>query len=146
MTRTGAQSSRWVIERQRRLTTVTTTTDEATAELARRFSTGDERALAEMYARWSSLVYSLAMRSLGDATDAEDVTQKVFVAAWQGHQRYDPTRAALGAWLVGITRHTIADTHAARGRERTITEQVTAITHEEVAPAPEVDLADSSAH
>lgn len=127
---------------QRRYTAVTTMTDEATAELARRFVAGEERALAEMYSRWASLVYSLAVRSLGDATDAEDVTQKVFVAAWQGRHRYDPDRSALGAWLVGITRHTIADMHALRGKERTITAEVTAITREEVAPASDVDLAD----
>lgn len=127
---------------QRRYTAVTTTTDEAAVELARRFAAGDEKALAEMYSRWASLVYSLGVRSLGDATDAEDVTQKVFVAAWQGRHRYDPDRSALGAWLVGITRHTIADMHASRGRERTITAEVTAITREEVAPASDDDLAD----
>lgn len=120
---------------------VSTTFDDAT-ELARRFASGDERALAEIYGQWSSLVYSLAMRSLGDATDAEDATQKVFVAAWQGRERYDPARASLSAWLVGITRNTIADTHQARSRERSITEQVAAITGDDTAPAPEADLAD----
>jgi len=120
---------------------VTTALDDA-SELARRFSAGDERALAEIYGQWSSLVYSLAVRSLGDTTDAEDVTQKVFVAAWQGRGRYDPDRASLSAWLVGITRHTIADTHQARSRERSITVHVAAITGDDAAPAPEVDLAD----
>lgn len=122
-------------------TAVSTALDDAT-ELALRFAAGDERALAEIYGQWSSLVYSLAVRSLGDATDAEDVTQKVFVAAWQGRERFDPARASVSAWLVGITRHTIADTHQARSRERSITEQVAAITGDEMAPAPETDLAD----
>ncbi len=120
---------------------MSTALDDAT-ELARRFAAGDERALAEIYGQWSSLVYSLAVRSLGDATDAEDVTQKVFVAAWQGRERFDPARASFSAWLVGITRHAIADTHQARSRERSITEQVAAITGDETAPAPETDLAD----
>ncbi len=142
MTRTGAAGTRRWIEQQGRCTAVTTTTDDATEQLARRFSLGEERALAEMYSRWASLVYSLAVRSLGDTTDAEDVTQKVFVAAWQSRHRYDPARAALGAWLVGIARNTIADAHAARGRERSITEQMAALTHEEVAPASDGDIAD----
>ncbi|UTT62023.1 RNA polymerase sigma factor [Microcella humidisoli] len=111
-------------------------------DVALRFARGDERALAEIYGQWSSLVYSLALRSLGDAADAEDVTQKVFVAAWQGRERFDPERASLSAWLVGITRHTVADTHQARTRERSITEQVAAITGDDLAPAPEADLAD----
>ena len=118
-----------------------TVLDDAT-ELARRFVSGDERALAEIYAKWSSLVYSLAVRSLGDATEAEDVTQKVFVAAWQGRSRFDSSHAPISAWLVGITRHTIADTHQARSRERSITEQVVAITGGDTAPEPEFELAD----
>lgn len=120
---------------------MSTALDDAT-ELERRFISGDERALAEIYGQWSSLVYSLAVRSLGDTTDAEDVTQKVFVAAWQGRARFDPTRASVSAWLVGITRNTIADTHQARTRERSILENVTAITGDDTVAAPETDLAD----
>lgn len=122
-------------------TVVTVALDDAT-ELARRFVAGDERALAEIYEQWSSLVYSLAVRSLGDATDAEDVTQKVFVAAWQGRLGYDHSRASLSAWLVGITRHAIADMHAGRTRQRVIIQQVGSVSGHEVAPAPDTDLAD----
>lgn len=119
-----------------------TTAVEDASVLVERFQRGDERALAEIYAQWSSLVYSLAMRSLGDATDAEDATQRVFVAAWQGRERFDPERATISAWLVGITRNTVADAHRARARERSITEQVSAITGDDSVPAPEVELAD----
>lgn len=120
---------------------VTTAIDDAT-DIGRRLSAGDERALADAYREWSSLVYSLALRSLGDASDAEDVTQKVFVSAWQGREKYDPERAAVPAWLVGITRNTIADTHAARARERAIADQVSAVSLDDPYPAAEAGLAE----
>jgi len=100
--------------------------DAAMAALAAGFVAGDERCLERAYALWSPLVYTIALRSLADVTDAEDVTQKTFVAAWQGRAGYDPRRSRLPAWLVGIARHTIADTHAYRARLRRLDEQLAA--------------------
>jgi RNA polymerase sigma-70 factor (ECF subfamily) len=85
-------------------------------KLAERFASGDEEALRTAYANWTPQVYTLAARSLGNRLDAEDVTQQVFIAAWNSRERYDPTRAPLQSWLVGITRHRIADAHEARAK------------------------------
>lgn len=95
--------------------------------LALLFAQGDEKALEAAYRRWSPLVYTLAVRSLGDTSDAEDVTQKTFVAAWIGRSTFDPTRARLSAWLVGITKNKIADTHEARARIRRLHDQLAAV-------------------
>lgn len=88
----------------------------ACEDLAAGFVAGDERSLTAVYHRWGPLVFTLARRSLGDAREAEDVRQSVFLAAWRGRAGYAPERGPLGAWLVGITRRKIADALAARTR------------------------------
>lgn len=96
--------------------------DHDDVDVAERFSAGDERALADAYARWSGIVYSLARRALGIDADAEDVTQQVFISAWRGRATFDPSKGALGAWLIGITRRRIADALDARTKVRRIEE------------------------
>ncbi|WP_253259594.1 RNA polymerase sigma factor [Subtercola boreus] len=105
------------------------------------FIDGDDRALAEVYARWSALVYTLALRSLGDVGEAEDVTQGVFVSAWRSRATFDRSRSRLPSWLVGITRNKIADAHTARSRARALSQQLEATAGPEVSKDPE-DVAD----
>jgi RNA polymerase sigma-70 factor (ECF subfamily) len=85
--------------------------------LARAFASGDELALAEAYRRWAPFVHTLALRALGSAADAEDVTQQVFVSAWRGRTGYRAERGPLPAWLTGITRNAVADALGRRSRD-----------------------------
>jgi RNA polymerase sigma factor (sigma-70 family) len=77
------------------------------------FRAGNELALAEIYARWSPLVYSVALRSLGNVADAERVTERVFTGAWSSRHTFDSTRTRLASWLIGLTRRTIAEARTA---------------------------------
>lgn len=86
------------------------------AEVVAGFLAGDEACLEAAHRRWRPLVYALARRSLGDAKEAEDVTQLVFLAAWRGRAGFRPDRGTLSGWLVGITRRKIADALSARTR------------------------------
>ncbi|GEM_PF-488299 len=86
------------------------------AEVASAFCAGDETAIAAAYARWSRNVHAAAMRSLGNAHDADDITQHVFIAAWRARAQFDPARGSLPGWLTGICRNAIADLWAERAR------------------------------
>ncbi len=106
------------------------------AEIAKGFAEGREDSLAAAYRRWSRLVYTLALRVLGDRHDAEDVTQQVFVSAWRGRHTFDPSSGTLGSWLTGIARHRIADRLEARSRDR---RNATAVGETLAAPQPVAD-------
>jgi RNA polymerase sigma factor (sigma-70 family) len=126
---------------ERHAVTTTSFADLDDQAVARAFASGDERALREAYARWSALVFRLALRSLGDRSDAEDVTQQVYISAWRGRHTFDLARSTLSAWLVGITKHRIADAHEARARARRLED--TLVSEASVAPdATQDNLAD----
>jgi RNA polymerase sigma-70 factor (ECF subfamily) len=94
--------------------------------LASDFISGRHEALTYLYARWSPLIYTMALRSLGDVPEAEDVTQRTFVAAWCSRDHFDPSRARLSTWLVGIGRNKIVDAHRERERVRVIESELAA--------------------
>lgn len=71
---------------------------------------GDQNAMAALYDRYSPVVYSVALRVLGDTGAAEDVQQDVFMQLWRNPGAFDASRGNLGAWLAVITRNRAIDT------------------------------------
>lgn len=119
------------------------TPDEVEAQLNVRFVSGDEAALAEVYRRWSPVVFTLALRSLGDRSDAEDVTQRTFVSAWTSRASYDPKKAKLSTWMVAIARRRIADMHESRAKIRAIQAQMERVTSPDDLVNEPPDLSDT---
>lgn len=72
-------------------------------------------ALSELYDRYSRLVFSLALNSVGDPATAEEVTQDVFLRVWQRARQYRAERAKVSTWLTSITRHRAIDQLRRRG-------------------------------
>jgi RNA polymerase sigma-70 factor (ECF subfamily) len=75
---------------------------------------GDGSAVAELYDRHGRAIYSLALRMLTDAAEAEDVVQDVFTQAWKQASRYDASRAPVIGWLMVMTRARALDRLRAR--------------------------------
>ncbi len=68
-----------------------------------------ESALGELYDRYSRLVYSVALNTLGDAPRAEEVTQDVFERVWEKARTFDATQGRVVNWLTSIARHRSID-------------------------------------
>lgn len=77
--------------------------------LMHQVAAGDEDAVAELYDRFGSLVYKVAIQLLPTRAEAEDAVQEVFVRLWQTADRYDPRRAKLVTWVMLIARRHLID-------------------------------------
>jgi RNA polymerase sigma-70 factor (ECF subfamily) len=98
------------------------------AGILARVSAGDEAAFREIYDRYSSALYGLALRILRDASEAEDVLQDAFMLIWRKAATYDPERSSPFSWAVMIVRNKAIDRLRTRDRGERIQ---TALTKEE---------------
>jgi RNA polymerase sigma-70 factor (ECF subfamily) len=91
---------------------------------------GDRLALGSFVRQSQGEVWRLVAH-LTDPSEADDVTQDVYVRAWKALPAYRADASAR-TWLLSIARRTCADSLRARGRRRRLTarvEQAAAIAH-----------------
>jgi RNA polymerase sigma-70 factor, ECF subfamily len=69
----------------------------------------DRDAFSQIYDRFSTLVFTLAMRMLRARSDAEDLLQEVFVQIWRQAQSYSAERGSPEAWITNIARSRAID-------------------------------------
>jgi RNA polymerase sigma-70 factor (ECF subfamily) len=75
----------------------------------------DVRALELLYDRHRVLAYSLALRSLGNPADAEDVVQEAFLNVWRAAGTFRRDRSTPRSWILSIVHHRAID--KLRGRK-----------------------------
>ncbi len=61
---------------------------------------GDAAAFNDLYSRMNSRVLGLVIRVLRDRSQAEEVTQEVFLEIWQGAAQFDASRGSAVAWIL----------------------------------------------
>lgn len=70
---------------------------------------GNAQALETLYDRYSRIVFSFALRILGDPASAEELLQEVFFRAWQQASRFSANRGSFVTWLLSITHNMAID-------------------------------------
>lgn len=79
--------------------------DSADAALA---AEGDHRAFERLYRRYLSRIYSLCTRLSGNPTNGEELTEEVFVSAWEKLPQFSG-ESAFATWLHRLATNVVLD-------------------------------------
>lgn len=102
-------------------------------DLLRRIGDGDRPAFERFYDQYSGLLFSIAVKILNDASEAEDVMQEVFLQIWDKAGGYNPLLGKPVSWAVTLVRNKAIDRIRASQRRAKLMEQATV----EAASGPE---------
>ena len=109
--------------------------DDADQAVLALVTAGQLDALQELYDRYRTMAYSIALRITSGASLAEDVVQDAFMGVWRNAGRYVTGRGSVKTWLLAIVHHRAVD--AVRRRRPT-----TELPEREEVPPPALQLPD----
>ena len=70
---------------------------------------GDGKAFEALYVRYMKAIYRYIFFRVGDENQAEDLTEEVFVRAWEALPKYQHRKHPFSSWLYRIARNLIID-------------------------------------
>ncbi len=79
------------------------------AQLIARSQAGDESAFQALVHQYLPVIYGYAMKMTGNATEATDISQEVFVRFWEKQRSYNSKKASLSTWLHQIAHNLCID-------------------------------------
>jgi RNA polymerase sigma-70 factor (ECF subfamily) len=91
-------------------------TDRRIERLVRKAARGDAHAFARVYDAFADRVYGFVRLRVDDARDAEELTETVFLKAWQALPTYRQLGLPFSAWLFRIARNAVIDGHRRTAR------------------------------
>jgi RNA polymerase sigma-70 factor (ECF subfamily) len=103
-----------------------------TAALVRRCISGDAVAWEDLVRQQNRRIYNICYRFTGSQSDAEDLTQEVFIRLYRTMGSYEPEKGSFTTWLTTLTRNMLVD-HFRRTRQERLTDSIDA------APAADQD-------
>jgi RNA polymerase sigma-70 factor (ECF subfamily) len=91
---------------------------------------GDGEAFGRLYDMHVDRVYRHICYRIGNTADAEDLTQQVFIKAWDAIGRYKRTAVPFLAWLIRISQNLVIDFYRSKKSETSIDDVVITSTPE----------------
>jgi len=81
------------------------------SQIVRQCMDGDSTAWTELVRAQHRRVYGLCYRFTGNPTDAEDLTQDVFLKIYSNLSSFDTNRGSLQVWITTMTRNLLVDNY-----------------------------------
>jgi len=72
---------------------------------------GDANAFGDLYEHYLTAIYRYVFYRVGDVAEAEDLTETVFLKAWEALDKYEVREVPFSAWLYRIAHNVIIDRH-----------------------------------
>jgi len=85
----------------------------AEEDLIARAVQGDADAFGDLYERYLTLIYRYVFYRVNDVAEAEDLTEQVFLKAWEALGHYQIRAVPFSAWLYRIAHNVVVDRHRA---------------------------------
>jgi RNA polymerase sigma-70 factor (ECF subfamily) len=103
--------------------------------LVRRCVGGDAAAWEEIVQRYHRRIYNVCYRFAGDAENAHDLTQEVFIKMYRTLHTYEAGKGAFMTWVTTITRNLLVD-HFRKSKGDRITDSLDSMPseHEDAQP------------
>ena len=76
----------------------------------------DAAGFSEIYEAHFKQVYNYVRYRIDSSADTEDIVSQVFMRVIEKYATYNPDKAALAAWIIGIARNRVADYFRERKR------------------------------
>jgi RNA polymerase sigma-70 factor (ECF subfamily) len=116
---------------------------DALVRLAAQCRAGDQRAWHQMVASQHKRVYGICFRFTGDATDAEDITQDVFLKVYRNLSSFDPDKGSFQTWITTLTRNLLVDNYRRNRLDRASDSLDVSMSGDEDGPTMSDRLADT---
>ncbi len=82
--------------------------DRSDKQLIADYLAGDEKSLEVLFGQYLKPIYSFIYRYIGSASDAEDITQEVFVKSWRALKKFDQNKS-FKTWIFSIAKNAAID-------------------------------------